>query len=107
MATAALRANVRRPHARDTLGRLLGTNTDARTPVNPICERCGRRFCQCARAGHATKEREKPPDVPGPEECCQSTPQCEHCVWTVYHSEMAKFRARKSVDDDKGRPLKR
>jgi hypothetical protein len=61
----------------------------------PICSVCARRFCAC---------REKPivaPVLPGAEDCCQSSPQCKFCVWTVYEDDLAKYRRHLSAKEEK------
>jgi hypothetical protein len=62
-----------------------------------LCSTCGRRFgCECALARapvtRAELEARRPPS-PGAEDCCQSSPKCEQCVWTVYDEKMVEYRA--------------
>ena len=68
---------------------------DERAPPPPICSVCARRFCAC---------REKPivaPVLPGAEDCCQSSPQCKFCVWTVYEDDLAKYRRHLFAKEEK------
>lgn len=60
---------------------------DERPPPPPVCQRCHRRFCQCE-----DKPPSKPP-FPGPEDCCQSAPQCKFCVWKVYEQQLREYEA--------------
>jgi hypothetical protein len=61
---------------------------DERPPPPPLCGSCGRRFCKCE---HAVPVE---PPYPGPEDCCQSSPQCKFCVWTTYASQLEAYEAR-------------
>lgn len=60
---------------------------DARPPPPPVCASCARRHCRCE-----DKPPARPP-TPGPEDCCQSAPQCTFCVWIVHEERLAEFRA--------------
>mmetsp|Transcript_16592 Transcript_16592/g.22895 ORF Transcript_16592/g.22895 Transcript_16592/m.22895 type:complete len:134 (-) Transcript_16592:137-538(-) len=59
--------------------------------VPNLCGTCGRRFgCECnIKPGDVAN---LPPQKPGPEECCQSAPQCRFCVWTIYYQEVEKYK---------------
>ena len=68
---------------------------DDRPPPQPICETCRRRFCACE-----TTKKQKP-TKPGPEECCQSTPQCKYCVWTMYEELLIEYETNNELYLDK------
>lgn len=69
---------------------------DERPLPPPLCGSCGRRFCKCE---HAVPVE---PPYPGPEDCCQSSPQCKFCVWTTYASQLEAYEARlKAVRETK------
>ena len=68
-----------------------------------ICGTCGRRFgCEC-HLEHAPTSRDaleaRRPPSPGPEDCCQSSPKCEQCVWSVYDEELIDFHALTAAFD--------
>lgn len=70
---------------------------DQRPPPNALCEICSRRFCSCEE--NRTKKRK--PEMPGPEDCCQSSPQCKFCVWTIYDEQLAEYETNKELYMDK------
>jgi len=70
---------------------------DQRPPPNALCEKCSRRFCSCEE--NRTKKRK--PEMPGPEDCCQSSPQCKFCVWTIYDEQLAEYETNKELYMDK------
>ena len=70
---------------------------DQRPPPNALCEMCSRRFCSCEE--NRTKKRK--PEMPGPEDCCQSSPQCKFCVWTIYDEQLAEYETNKELYMDK------
>jgi hypothetical protein len=70
---------------------------DQRPPPNALCEICSRRFCSCEE--NRTKKRK--PEMPGPEDCCQSSPQCKFCVWTIYDEQLAEYETNKEMYMDK------
>jgi hypothetical protein len=37
----------------------------------------------------------------GPEDCCQSSPQCKFCVWTIYDEQLAEYETNKEMYMDK------
>ena len=59
---------------------------DERPLPPPVCSVCNRRFCSCSN--RVLTE----PQIPGPEDCCQSIPQCKFCVWTVYEEQLEEYR---------------
>ena len=69
----------------------------SRAAPPPICPVCGRRAWSPGRCGcepsvpNSTATPQGPPEEPGPEDCCQSAPPCEHCVWVVYERERAAW----------------
>mmetsp|Transcript_26444 Transcript_26444/g.66271 ORF Transcript_26444/g.66271 Transcript_26444/m.66271 type:complete len:152 (-) Transcript_26444:276-731(-) len=67
-------------------GRRIGRHDERPAPPG-ICQLCHRRFCQCE-----DKPPCKPP-YPGPEDCCQSAPQCEFCTWVVYEQQLQEYEA--------------
>ena len=67
---------------------------DERPPPPPICEACHRRFCACE-----DKPPTRPP-LPGPDDCCQSAPQCKFCVWIVHDQLLAEYRAHVAANPD-------
>jgi len=72
-----------------------------------LCGTCGRRFgCECALARapatRAELEGRRPPS-PGPEDCCQSSPKCEQCVWAVYDEQMVEYRALQAAFEQEQR----
>jgi hypothetical protein len=71
---------------------------DQRPPPNALCEKCSRRFCSCEEN---VKTKREPPEMPGPEDCCQSTPQCKFCVWTIYDEQLAEYETNKELYMDK------
>jgi hypothetical protein len=60
---------------------------DERPAPPPVCQTCHRRFCACTSTSKVPIE----PQKPGPEDCCQSTPQCKFCVWTLYEELARKY----------------
>mmetsp|Transcript_40350 Transcript_40350/g.77122 ORF Transcript_40350/g.77122 Transcript_40350/m.77122 type:complete len:116 (+) Transcript_40350:216-563(+) len=67
-----------------------------------ICEGCGRRYgCRCPTPKPTTREEMllTRPEEPGPEDCCQSSPVCEHCVWTLHAEAMNDFHRRLQAFD--------
>ena len=70
---------------------------DQRPPPNALCEICSRRFCSCEE--NRTKKRK--PEMPGPEDCCQSSPQCKFCVWTIYDEQLAEYETNTEFYMDK------
>jgi hypothetical protein len=72
---------------REATARAWGGTTSV-PPPPPLCGSCGRRFCECE---HAVPVE---PPYPGPEDCCQSSPQCKFCVWTTYASQLEAYEAR-------------
>ena len=79
----------------------------SRAAIPPICPVCGRRAWSPGRCGcEATQQEVRgPPEPPGPEDCCQSAPPCEHCVWVVYERERAawedlRVKRRKTTTND-------
>lgn len=69
---------------------------DKRPPPNALCEKCSRRFCACPESKSKTK-----PEMPGPEDCCQSSPQCKFCVWTIYDEQLTEYETNKELYMDK------
>jgi len=67
---------------------------DERPPPPPICEACHRRFCACE-----DKPPTRPP-LPGPDDCCQSAPQCKFCVWIDHDQLLAEYRAHVAANPD-------
>lgn len=69
-----------------------------RPPPPPLCPTCGRRMWDstlvCSFC-NPTSSLATPPTPPGPEDCCQSTPQCENCVWTIYEQKLRQFETEK------------
>ena len=68
---------------------------DKRPPPNALCGKCSRRFCSCE-----SKSKTKP-EMPGPEDCCQSSPQCKFCVWTIYDEQLTEYETNKELYMDK------
>ena len=62
---------------------------DERPRPPPVCTSCRRRFCRC----HVDGQQLRRPPRPGPEDCCQSAPQCTFCVWIVYEQELEEYEA--------------
>ena len=69
---------------------------DKRPPPNSLCEKCSRRFCSCPESKSKTK-----PEMPGPEDCCQSSPQCKFCVWTIYDEQLTEYETNNELYMDK------
>jgi len=70
---------------------------DQRPPPNALCEICSRRFCSCEE----NRTMKRKPEMPGPEDCCQSSPQCKFCVWTIYDEQLAEYETNKELYMDK------
>ena len=70
---------------------------DRRPPPNALCEICSRRFCSCEE----NRTMKRKPEMPGPEDCCQSSPQCKFCVWTIYDEQLAEYETNKELYMDK------
>ena len=70
---------------------------DQRPPPNAMCEICSRRFCSCEE----NRTMKRKPEMPGPEDCCQSSPQCKFCVWTIYDEQLAEYETNKELYMDK------
>ena len=70
---------------------------DQRPPPNAVCEICSRRFCSCEE----NRTMKRKPEMPGPEDCCQSSPQCKFCVWTIYDEQLAEYETNKELYMDK------
>eukprot|EP00976_Prorocentrum_cordatum_P109760 1195076-Prorocentrum_minimum.AAC.1 len=73
----------------------------ARPTIATLCPSCGRRFgCTCGvveeKVEALTEEEllKQRPEQPGQGECCESAPQCEHCVWLTYQADLDKFEQR-------------
>jgi len=73
----------------------------ARPSIATLCPSCGRRFgCSCGEVEvkrEALTEEEllkQRPEQPGQGECCESAPQCEHCVWLTYQAQLDEFEER-------------
>ena len=79
---------------------------DKRPKPEQICAKCERRFCSCEdkNDGNDSSTKKKSmqrPEIPGSEDCCQSTPQCTFCVWTVYEELLSEFEANEELYRDK------
>ena len=70
---------------------------DQRPPPNALCEICSRRYCSCEE----NRTMKRKPEIPGPEDCCQSSPQCKFCVWTIYDEQLAEYETNKELYMDK------